>query len=144
MEKEIQWRAITIEGVVIVVSILLAFGVDAWWDKAQESRRQAQLETALAGEFAQTREAIAFSLETVETRLDQTRRFLEATNEPASVPVDSIQESFDAVFRAFVFESPLPVYRDASASGAFAELGNTGLSGHLTYYGFLYRKLVSS
>ena len=32
----IQWKKLVTEGVVIVVSILLAFAIDAWWDDRQE------------------------------------------------------------------------------------------------------------
>ncbi len=32
MTKQIPWRRVFVEGVVIVGSILLAFGIQAWWD----------------------------------------------------------------------------------------------------------------
>lgn len=35
----VQWRRLLIEGVVIVVSILLAFAIDAWWDEQQEEEQ---------------------------------------------------------------------------------------------------------
>ena len=34
--RQIQWSRVLIEGVVIVASILLAFGIEAWWSSAQE------------------------------------------------------------------------------------------------------------
>ena len=30
--KTIPWKRLTVEAAAIVVSILLAFGIDAWWD----------------------------------------------------------------------------------------------------------------
>jgi hypothetical protein len=36
--KQIPWVRLLVEGAVIVGSILLAFGIDAWWDGVQESR----------------------------------------------------------------------------------------------------------
>jgi hypothetical protein len=45
-------RRLIAEGVVIVASILLAFGLDAWWDATQQSRETADLLVALDEEFA--------------------------------------------------------------------------------------------
>ncbi len=36
MSKQVPWLRVFVEGVVIVGSILLAFGIDAWWDGVQE------------------------------------------------------------------------------------------------------------
>ena len=42
MNRTIPWLRVAIEGLVIVSSILLAFGIDAWW-----SSRQVKVERAL-------------------------------------------------------------------------------------------------
>ncbi len=36
MKPQIPWLRVFVEGVVIVGSILLAFGIQAWWDERQE------------------------------------------------------------------------------------------------------------
>ncbi len=36
LKPQIPWLRVFVEGVVIVGSILLAFGIDAWWDGVQE------------------------------------------------------------------------------------------------------------
>jgi len=41
-----------LEGAVIVLSILLAFGIDAWWDASQERRDEQQVLQGLETEFA--------------------------------------------------------------------------------------------
>ena len=35
LKAQIPWLRVRVEGVVIVGSILLAFGIDAWWDGMQ-------------------------------------------------------------------------------------------------------------
>ena len=35
--QDIPWRRIAVEAAAIVVSILLAFGIDAWWDEIKRS-----------------------------------------------------------------------------------------------------------
>ena len=42
------WTRILVEGAVIVVSILLAFGVDALWDESQEKEELAALVNEVA------------------------------------------------------------------------------------------------
>jgi len=38
IKKPVDWYRLIIEGLVIVVSILLAFAIDAWWDQHREMR----------------------------------------------------------------------------------------------------------
>lgn len=51
MSTRTPWFRVFAEGVVIVVSILLAFGIDAWWDAAQEREEERQALEALADDF---------------------------------------------------------------------------------------------
>ena len=44
----IPWLRVFVEGVVIVGSILLAFGIQAWWDERQERREETELLLGLA------------------------------------------------------------------------------------------------
>ena len=49
-----RWRELPrwlIESAVIVVSILLAFGIDAWWDERQDRREEAEILAGLEREF---------------------------------------------------------------------------------------------
>jgi hypothetical protein len=48
-------RGLFLEGLVIVVSVLVAFGVDAWWDGRQEDRVREALITGLRSDFALAR-----------------------------------------------------------------------------------------
>ena len=47
----IPWLRVFVEGVVIVGSILLAFGIDAWWEGRQERAEEQQLLTNLQQEL---------------------------------------------------------------------------------------------
>lgn len=47
------------EGLVIVVSILLAFGIEAWWDARQETNRRAELVEELTLDFEATRSRLS-------------------------------------------------------------------------------------
>ena len=53
--KNIPWARLTAEGVAIVVSILLAFSIDAWWADRLERRAQSVELTRLHEEFSEMR-----------------------------------------------------------------------------------------
>ncbi len=59
MTGKIPWLRVFVEGVVIVASILLAFGIDAWW--SQERERQAEVEAlqGLRDDFVESLERLA-------------------------------------------------------------------------------------
>ena len=47
----IPFKRLFVEGFVIVISILLAFAIDAWWDRQQESEQEAALLMSLLADF---------------------------------------------------------------------------------------------
>ena len=51
MSKRIPWTRVFLEGVVIVGSILLAFGIQAWWDGLQEREEEQEILVGLEAEF---------------------------------------------------------------------------------------------
>ncbi|MDX1394727.1 MAG: hypothetical protein R3195_10050 [Gemmatimonadota bacterium] len=53
-------RGLTVEALVIVVSILAAFTVDAWWDGRQESRRERAVLEGILDDFRQSKEDLEF------------------------------------------------------------------------------------
>ena len=61
-----RWRELPrwlIESVVIVVSILLAFGIDAWWDERQDRRDEAEILAGLEREFTEYRARLVAALD---------------------------------------------------------------------------------
>jgi len=49
--NNIQWKRISAEGAAIVVSILLAFSIQAWWDERQNIEDEQVILAALVDEF---------------------------------------------------------------------------------------------
>lgn len=69
--KQPSWLAgALIEIVVVVVSILIAFSLDAWWDRQMERRQEGELLAGLLSEFKE-----------VEAQIEEERRFHEAVKE---------------------------------------------------------------
>ncbi len=58
--RAIPWAQLFIEGVAIVVSILLAFWIDAWWDDRQALKQERELLLSLETEFTDLRERLDY------------------------------------------------------------------------------------
>jgi len=56
--SKIPWNRLAAEGFVVVVSILLAFAIDAWWDRYKEDRREDGQLAAMRAEFLSSSVAI--------------------------------------------------------------------------------------
>ncbi len=63
MKAQIPWLRVFVEGVVIVGSILLAFGIQAWWDERQERADESLLLSGLQADFEALRPSLLDRLE---------------------------------------------------------------------------------
>jgi hypothetical protein len=79
------------EGVVIVVSILLGLGIDAWWDNRQAAALETDVLRALALEVAANQEILRSNTDELNSILDLNARFIESEPEIlAQLPADSV------------------------------------------------------
>ena len=56
--QDIPWKRLIVEGTAIVVSILLAFGIDAWWQDRQIRTEEHEVLQGLQEEFLAIREVL--------------------------------------------------------------------------------------
>lgn len=134
MRARIPWARILAEGVVIVVSILLAFGIDAWWDGRRDRAQSEALLRALLEDFR----AAEVQLDTVESkhrRLVENGRRLIMYGENGYVPeaehvaVDSMLGSH---FLRPVYEPPMGTVESILGSGRLDLFENQALLASLT------------
>ena len=59
MTRQVPWLRVFVESVVIVGSILLAFGLQAWWEERQERRAEVEYLSALLDETERNLDALA-------------------------------------------------------------------------------------
>ena len=78
---DISWPRLLAESLAIVVSILLAFGIDAWWERRQEDKREEALLTGLLDDFRSSREQLIDRLELAGRIAEGIEGFLSATDE---------------------------------------------------------------
>ena len=101
MARKIPWLRVSVEGAVIVISILLAFGIDALWDEVQERRQEQEALAALQAEF----EGHVADLEAYVPTLSRITRGIEflftVGGQPASeLPVATVDSAFRAALSA--------------------------------------------
>ncbi len=53
--QAIPWKRLSAEGAAIVVSILLAFWIDAWWDARNDLAEEREILVGLEAEFVDLR-----------------------------------------------------------------------------------------
>ena len=84
MRQNIQWPRMFAEGTAIVLSILLAFTIDAWWEDRKEADTQRAQLQSLLGEFKEARHHLVSQLRGLESSLRGTLKILELTGPDAT------------------------------------------------------------
>ena len=125
------------EGAVIVVSILLAFAIDAWWADRQEELEETRMLSALLADFNSTRESVREIRRYREAKIASISQLLEAaagTLELAPAQIDSLlgdlldsgTVDFSSGALASLFEG-----------GGLTRIRNQDLRQHLTSFTYL-------
>jgi hypothetical protein len=70
MTQSTPWRRVIAEGTIIIVSILLAFWIDAWWDERQVRADEQEAIAQLLDDFRSNAEHLAIIRNVHETALD--------------------------------------------------------------------------
>ena len=86
------WRRVLLEGAVIVASILLAFGIEAWWSEHQEAARRDALMEDLQAELVTNAVSLEDALERQRLRARRLEILLnELTETAVGLDVDSVR-----------------------------------------------------
>ena len=153
MNGEKRGRALLLESVIVVISILIAFALDASWDRLQASRALDEEMSAIADELAANRQSIEHQWQLVGrvvSALDMLLGAMDArpTDETLTVPdtiawlsqrTPTVDVSFGAI-DALISSGRLPEVRDpelrrtlAGLSDRVLDAGEELLEGQSTY-----------
>ena len=112
----IPWASIAVEAIAIVLSILLAFAIDAWWAEKKESEVEHVALQALRSDFAASREQMTVVRQSLEgARLD-VARFQSATPaELTEIAPDAIRSILTGLVKNRTFD-PVTATLDALAN----------------------------
>jgi len=129
-----RWSFSLAEAVLIVVSILMAFAIDAWWDDRQEGARRIELLEALRDDFAATSVRLDPAIVEAEEDLALTSGYLAAVFEERDVTYDSLLVLFRGVTEAVFFQPSIPSYRTAISTGSLELVRSATLIAAMTEF----------
>ncbi len=133
-KQKIPWLRVSIEGVVIVGSILLAFGIDAWWGGRQQRLLEVQYAERLKADLVSDTLRFTEIDAVFGVKVDVLRAFLDAGSRPLSVSdadqlmarlglstYNALPETRSATFREMESSGALGLLRDVTLRNAIAE-----------------------
>lgn len=116
-EDNARWKRILIEGLVIVVSILLAFVIDAWWDRIQREAAEAEWIAAVQLDLRTSLGEIEETIGEAEEITGATLRLLDLLSSPSMPQVDSIRDLADRMTRPIGYAPALPGFESGFSEG---------------------------
>lgn len=101
----------------IVGSILLAFGIDAWWEGRGERDEATDYLIALRGELEATRDELLGDQETRQGNLAAIQSLLDATADVADLTEDSVSALLQTIWGTPRLNPPSALYQDLTTTG---------------------------
>ena len=128
MTERSRSASLLLEGFIIVVSILLAFAIDALWEDHQESKTRSELIDLLIVDFDVTAARLREGLEAAQTHIDQNKRFLEIIRNGDPIERDEFGELAYSFVTVEGFEPALSTYEAAVGRDGLASIHSPAFS----------------
>ena len=132
MTKQVPWLRICLEGVVIVASILLAFGIDAWWQGQQERTEERENLVALLDDFVATGDRLDLIGSRHRGRRAAIEKLLVASEDPASTHTDSLSAWLTQLYQGHTVEAVQGTLDALRGSGQLSLIQNDSLRAMLS------------
>ena len=134
-----RWSFLMAEAVLVVLSILLAFAIDAGWASRQEASERIELLEAIRADFAATDESLDEAIETAGQFVARTGGYLEVVAEEVPVPRDSLIFLLLGVADFTFYEPSLASYRNAVSMGGISFIRDPALLKAFTDFELAWR-----
>lgn len=130
------WWRLVAEGLVIVVSILLALWGEAWWADRADRVAELDLLTALHGELLSNRSTVTEQRQVVDVARRRLSSLLQMTPaEVAAIPPDSVMSRVrEPLYRSYTMELAVGELNAAVSSGSLRLIRNRELRSSLAAY----------
>ena len=130
--ESIRWLAL--ESTAIIISILLAFSIDAWWEGRQDDLRREALIQALKLDFEITRDRLETSIETANSTIERTMQFLEASGSQEQYSLEELGGMVGGISKGIFFTESLSSYESAVATGDISLVAEPELMGSISEF----------
>lgn len=126
--RNVPWPYIFGEGAIIVVSILLAFSIDAWWDGRKERLEEREILRGLEVEFVDLAERLDYWAQYNRTGMSLIEQFL--SKSVADMKLDAIESTFTYAVAANVLDQGGEI-EAVLASGRLEKISDTEIRSRL-------------
>jgi len=135
LTRQIPWLRVFVEGVVIVGSILLAFGIQAWWDERQERAEERQALQALSGDFEAADSDLEAQVLVIDSAAVAAAAILALVGPGADESyADSLAVLIPQIIRRPVFQPPMGTLEALLGSGDLRLITNDTLKAALASF----------
>jgi len=141
--RSIPWARLSVEGAFIVVSILAAFSIDAWWATRSDKAQERILLVSLSADFAEAEQSLS-GVKSRHIRLAHSGEKLITYGESGDIPVgerDDIDRAVSNHFDRATYEPPMGTVDSILGSGNINLLSNYQLIAELTRWSAVVAKL---
>lgn len=130
--SRLPWRRVGIEALAIVASILLAFGIDAWWDGRQESTSDLKQLSAVLDELYVHKRLMAEAIDAHLGTIEEGKELLAIMAAPPGSTSDADIARLMARFVNFYqINTPFGALNTAFQSGAISRMEDSALASAL-------------
>lgn len=123
--ESIRW--LILEGTAIIVSILLAFAIDAWWQDRQDVSKRQKLVAALKTDFETTQGRLVESIEHADELIERGTTFLGILDNQDSYSLEELGYLVSCVSYGIFFKESLIAYDSAVATGSIQLVANSNV-----------------
>ena len=123
------------EGLVIVTSILLAFAIDAWWDRRGERGRELEALAALSEDFAAADSLLAVRVSAIDSAAVAARAIIDLVGPDADLDgLDSLAVLIPRIIRRPIYEPPMGTLEALLGSGELRLISDIELRAELASF----------
>ena len=133
--RELPWRVLGVEFVVVVLGILCALAADSWWERVQEERIETGYLLRLSGDLQMSRDSLEEDLATHRKWADSTRLVLiELKTGPNLSGAELLQEAIGFAIGLSVWYPYHTTYEELLSTGKLALISSDSLRAALGAY----------
>jgi len=139
----IPWTRFGFEGVLIVMSILAAFSIDAWWESRSEAKQEQALLLALSEDFTEAESLLsaATAMHNMTARAGEQLITLGESGNFPEADRDGIDLLVGSHFARAIFSPPMGTVESVIGSGRIDLLTNRELVAELTQWSSVVSRL---
>ena len=132
--RKIPWPHLITEGVIVVISILLAFSIDAWWDGYKETSTRKELALALRADFEYTIAEVDAQYALLEEHHRLLQEYLSLVDRNETEDLSSLGDRIHPAFRVVSFSPSITAYQSASSAGTISLVNSREFSQAMTEF----------